>query len=180
MYTYAYPYTYEARVLPCCRASALRCRSRRLQPAPSPRRHLLLFATRVHACVRVVACAYACMCTYAYMHLHLHPCAHGRSVSTRPSGPRVAVPAFASPERPWVPVCLSRWPACAQPRSPAHIAFGPAHAPHAIPASLVPRPAPRTSRSHTPPARTIHFHTPTTRTGGHIGVGSHLIRGADM
>jgi hypothetical protein len=78
MYTYAYPYTYEARVLPCvCAAAHVACR---------PRRHLLLFATRVHACVRVVACAYACMCTYAYMHLHLHPCAHGRSVSTRPSG----------------------------------------------------------------------------------------------
>ena len=96
----------EARVLPCvCAAARVACR---------PRRNLLLRATRVHACVRVVACAYACMCAYAYIHMHMHPCAHGRSVSTRPTGPRVAVPAFASLERPWVPVYLSRWPACAK------------------------------------------------------------------
>ena len=39
-------------------------------------------------------------------HAYAYAYAHGRSVSTRPSGPRVAVPAFASPERPRVPVYL--------------------------------------------------------------------------
>ena len=43
---------------------------------------------------------------HVHVHMHVHTCAHGRSIATRPSGPQVAVPAFASPEHLWVPVYL--------------------------------------------------------------------------
>jgi hypothetical protein len=86
-------------------------------------------ATPVSACTRLactrmcIAHRLACTCVRMHMHIiiHIHvhaacaySCAHGRSVFTRSFGPRVAVPAFASLERPWVPVYLSRWPACAK------------------------------------------------------------------